>query len=100
MIGGLSSPLRNVYDLVLQIVIGLLQLPHPTQVAGQTIVQALHGLLVIGGGRGIVVAISPGVGAQSSPETPQSGHRSPGVSSPGPTEHTCGASMRHCNLSA
>lgn len=42
-----SALLHGLLDLNLQLVVGLLQVPHRLQVVAQTVVQVLHGKLLI-----------------------------------------------------
>ena len=42
-----SALLQGLLDLNLQLVVGLLQVPHRLQVVGQTVVQVLHGKLLV-----------------------------------------------------
>lgn len=51
-----STLLQGFLDLNLQLVVGLLQVPHCLQVAGQPVVQVLHGKLLIAHNVGTVPA--------------------------------------------
>ncbi len=51
-----STLLQGLLDLNLQLVVGLLQVPHRLQVVGQPVVQVLHGKLLIAHDVGAVPA--------------------------------------------
>lgn len=58
-VAALRSPLHHeLLDLRLQLSVGLLQGAHLVQVVGQAVVQALHGLLVVGAGHAVLEAVA------------------------------------------
>lgn len=92
---------QNRINLHLHVAVLLLQLPHPAQVIGQTVVQTPQSLLVVrgdnrhgrseGGCRGSCRGrsrVSLRVVAQHIAQPLQTRHGHPGAPSPGSTEHT------------